>query len=85
MQEFDEELFRTDTTALNNFNKQIIDEFYANDGKVGGVFEEHHVPSSSCIENPARAVISRTRRGKEKEFEFPDRHPHRNDHFLLRR
>lgn len=43
MQEFDEELFRTDTAALKTFNDQIIDEFYANDGKVGGVFKDHQV------------------------------------------
>lgn len=35
MQEFDEELFRTDTAALKVFNDQIIEEFRANDGKVG--------------------------------------------------
>jgi deazaflavin-dependent oxidoreductase (nitroreductase family) len=40
VQEFDEELFRTDTVALNTFNDQIIREFRENDGKVGGVFED---------------------------------------------
>jgi deazaflavin-dependent oxidoreductase (nitroreductase family) len=43
MQEFDDELFRTDTAALNTFNAQIIDEFRKNDGKVGGVFENFGV------------------------------------------
>jgi hypothetical protein len=39
VQEFDEELFRTDTVALNTFNEQVIQEFRGNGGKVGGVFE----------------------------------------------
>ncbi len=39
MQEFDEELFRTDSVALNTFNEQVIQEFRENGGKVGGVFE----------------------------------------------
>jgi deazaflavin-dependent oxidoreductase (nitroreductase family) len=39
VQEFDDELFRTDTSALNTFNQQIIQEFRENDGKVGGVLE----------------------------------------------
>ncbi|WP_445159572.1 nitroreductase family deazaflavin-dependent oxidoreductase [Mycobacterium sp. Dal123C01] len=39
MQEFDEELFRTDTVALNTFNEQVIQEFRDNGGKVGGIFE----------------------------------------------
>ncbi len=39
MQEFDDDLFRTDTKALKTFNTQIIEEFRANNGKVGGVFE----------------------------------------------
>ncbi|BBX64036.1 hypothetical protein MSAS_32100 [Mycobacterium saskatchewanense] len=43
MQEFDEELFRTDTAALKVFNDQIIEEFRASDGKVGGVFENHGI------------------------------------------
>ena len=38
MQEFDDDLFRTDTAALKAFNDQVIDEFRANSGKVGGVF-----------------------------------------------
>jgi deazaflavin-dependent oxidoreductase (nitroreductase family) len=40
VQEFDDELFRTDAVALNTFNRQIIEEFRDNDGKVGGVFED---------------------------------------------
>jgi deazaflavin-dependent oxidoreductase (nitroreductase family) len=40
MQEFDDDLFRTDTRALKTFNAQIIEEFRANNGKVGGVFED---------------------------------------------
>ncbi len=43
MQEFDEDLFRTNTAALKAFNDQVIDEFRANSGKVGGVFEDFHV------------------------------------------
>lgn len=43
MQEFDDELFRTDDAALKTFNDQIVDEFYATGGKVGGVFEDHTV------------------------------------------
>ena len=39
VQEFDEELFRTDTVALNTFNEQVIQEFRGNGGNVGGVFE----------------------------------------------
>lgn len=43
MQEFDDDLFRVDDAALTTFNDQIIDEFHANNGKVGGVFEDHTV------------------------------------------
>ena len=43
MQEFDDELFRTDAAALKTFNDQVIDEFRTNSGKVGGVFEDFHV------------------------------------------
>ncbi|MEZ0350490.1 nitroreductase family deazaflavin-dependent oxidoreductase [Mycobacterium sp. pR1184] len=43
MQEFDDQRFRTDTVALQTFNKQIIGEFRQNAGKVGGVFEELNV------------------------------------------
>jgi deazaflavin-dependent oxidoreductase (nitroreductase family) len=43
MQEFDDDLFRTDTAALKAFNGQVIDEFRANSGKVGDVFENFHV------------------------------------------
>ncbi|OBA64265.1 deazaflavin-dependent nitroreductase [Mycobacterium sp. 1100029.7] len=39
MQEFDDELFRTDTAALKTFNEQIVAEFREKDGKVGGRFE----------------------------------------------
>src|SRR5262245_26509760 len=43
MQEFDDELFRTDDAALQTFNHQIIAEFRANQGKIGGVFAEVQV------------------------------------------
>ncbi|MEE6178077.1 nitroreductase family deazaflavin-dependent oxidoreductase [Mycobacterium sp. 050134] len=34
-------MFRTDTVALKVFNDQIVEEFRANDGKVGGIFEDY--------------------------------------------
>jgi deazaflavin-dependent oxidoreductase (nitroreductase family) len=43
MQEFDDELFRTDDVALKTFNDQIVAEFRANEGKIGGVFEQARV------------------------------------------
>jgi hypothetical protein len=43
VQEFDDDLFRTSDSAIKIYNEQIIDEFRANDGKVGGLFQGFHV------------------------------------------
>src|SRR6202040_2858397 len=46
----------TDPTEMAAFNKTVVDEFRANDGKVDGVFEEgtmallHHVGLRSGVE-----------------------------------
>ena len=39
MTEIDKEKFYTDTAALDDFNRNVVEEFRANGGKVGGPFE----------------------------------------------
>lgn len=39
MSELDKDKLVADTSALNDFNRQIVEEFRANGGKVGGPFE----------------------------------------------
>jgi len=39
MTDIDKDKFVTDTAALDEFNRAIVDEFRANGGKVGGPFE----------------------------------------------
>jgi deazaflavin-dependent oxidoreductase (nitroreductase family) len=39
MTEIDKEKFHTDTAALDDFNRNVVEEFRANGGKVGGPFE----------------------------------------------
>ncbi|MGV0816137.1 nitroreductase family deazaflavin-dependent oxidoreductase [Mycolicibacterium boenickei] len=39
MTEIDKEKFYTDTAALDEFNRNVVEEFRANGGKVGGPFE----------------------------------------------
>lgn len=43
MAEFDPESFRTDTNALKLYNQQVLEEFRANSGKVGGIFENFDI------------------------------------------
>ena len=52
----------TDTTNFNDFNQNIIAEFRANAGKVGGMFEGapmilvHHIGAKSSVERVAPLV-----------------------------
>ena len=39
MSDLDKDKLVADTSALNDFNRQIVEEFRANGGKVGGPFE----------------------------------------------
>jgi deazaflavin-dependent oxidoreductase (nitroreductase family) len=49
MVEFDDERFRTDSEAITQYNQQIIEEFRANEGRVGGIFENYSVALLTTI------------------------------------